>query len=313
LHNEDVRGLDMAKRDLVEIFGYAAGDVTNTARTLWNLQACPFINKACIKFNHDQSIVYGTCSVTSPYGDTIICPNRLYANGYAAIWDVARDAFGDEYQHLTFEQYIEQRGDVDRCIVALGKNSGKEVQIGRSLSMDWVLAKIENGSLTEYVGIEVQSIDITGNYRDAWHAYNNLSNNPQQVMSSSGHGLNWANVHKRLIPQLIRKGVVYSRSNLVNKGLYFIVPEIVYCKFEDVIGNDIPQIDGPNGSSITIFTYALGESVAHGQQRALEKVRTLRFELDELSKRFIAGKSLPSGADLDDTIKCILGVLQEAA
>ncbi|CAH1044724.1 hypothetical protein HPTD01_3202 [Halomonas sp. TD01] len=96
--------------------------------------------------------------------------------------------------------------------------------------MDWVLAKVKNGKLQQYVGVEVQSIDITGNYRDSWHTYKNLNTSFSGDIPRSEHGLNWANVHKRLIPQLIRKGVVYSNSKLVPSGLYFIVPDIVYKK-----------------------------------------------------------------------------------
>ena len=165
------------KRDLVEIFGYAPTDLTQQVRILWDIGACPFINKPCIKFNHDKTLTYGTCSVTSPFGDVIICPNRLYANKYKVIRDVALDAFGNNNEILFFDEYIKHRGIVSDCIVALGKNSGKEVQLGNSLSMDWVLALIKNNQLKEYVGIEVQSLDITGNYRDAWHAYRHFSEN----------------------------------------------------------------------------------------------------------------------------------------
>jgi hypothetical protein len=246
------------KRDIVEIFGYAPTDITEEVRTLWRLGACPFIGRSCIKFNHDQTVIYGTCSVTSPYGDVIICPNRLYDDNYATIRRVAEDAFTAEPEFLLFDQYLERKGQVPDCTVALGKNSGREVQIGNSLSMDWVLARITNGKLHEYVGIEVQSLDITGNYRDAWHAYNNLPQNPTTtVFPSSEHGLNWANVHKRLIPQLIRKGVIYSSSSLATKGLYFIVPDIVYRKFEELIG-DISTVERPGPTIVSVFTYKLG-------------------------------------------------------
>ena len=195
------------------------------------------------------------------------------------------------------------------CIVALGKNSGKEVQIGGSLSMDWVLAKISNARLVEYVGVEVQSIDITGNYRDAWHAYKNIGTNTNRAsLPSSQHGLNWANVHKRLIPQIIRKGVVYSRSNLVKKGLYFILPDIVYKKFEDIIGNDIPTVESQSNETLTIHTYELGPIVPKGQQREIVEVRKLCFTLEEFSARFISGPNLPSGDELDKSIRNILGV-----
>jgi len=295
-------------KDLVEVFGYAPDDLSKEARSLWNIGACPFINKPCIKINHDQTITYGTCSVTSPYGDIIICPNRLYANNYNTLQRVSKDAFGD-LPFLLFDQYVENRTKLDECVVALGKNSGKEVQVGRHLSMDWVLARVKDTKLAEYVGIEIQSIDITGNYRDAWHGYKNLPNSNQPVDSipSSSHGLNWANVHKRLIPQLIRKGVIYSRSSLVSKGLYFVLPEIVYKKFEDVIGHDIPTVNKAAHDTLTVLTYELGENVMQGNQRKLSKVRNTRFTLDEFSNRFISGPNLPSGEELDDAVKRILG------
>lgn len=296
------------KRDLVEVFGYSPEDLTPEVRALWNLGGCPFLNKECIKINHDRTIIYGTCSVTSSYGDVIICPNRLYANDYEVLLNVSHDAFGKDIPFFTFSQFIENRAKHTICIVALGKNSGKEVQVGRSLSMDWVLVKINKGEVTEYIGIELQSIDITGNYRDAWHSYKNIQPNVDILsLPSSQHGLNWANVTKRLIPQLIRKGVVYSRSSLVKKGLYFIVPDIVYKKFEEVIGEDIPLLDFQNNKTITVYTYGLGEEVGFGEQRDLVKIRKVIFDLDEFSKRFTTGPNLPSGEELDIVIKKAFG------
>ena len=297
------------KRDLVEIFGYAPDDLTKDARLLWKMGACPFINQKCIKINHDQTITYGTCSVTSPYGDIVICPNRLYADDYETIRFVASEAF-PEVPFSLFTDYVKNRTRVDKCVVALGKNSGREVQVGKILSMDWVLALVQNGNLVEYLGIEVQSIDITENYRDAWHSYKNLtrrkslnSNTP-----SSRHGLNWANVHKRLIPQLIRKGVVYSRSALVQKGLYFILPEIVYRKFENIIGDDILTAQTPSRDTLTVHTYELGSTVAHGAHRQLVRVRNLCFSLEDFANRFISGPNLPGGDELDAVIMKMLGL-----
>ena len=209
---------------------------------------------------------------------------------------------------MLFDEYVKSRGSKESCVVALGKNSGKEVQIGRSLSMDWVLAHVVSGKLVNYTGIEVQSIDITGNYRDAWHAYKNLTSQTKaEDIPSSDHGLNWANVHKRLIPQLIRKSVVYSRSKLVTNGMYFIVPEIVYNKFEDVIGSDIPLVDHVGPDILTVHTYQLGDTVASGNQRELEPARTIRFTLEEFSNRFISGPNLPTGEELDTAVARVLG------
>jgi hypothetical protein len=296
------------KKDIVEIFGYAPDDLSNVSRSLWSLGACPFIEKACTKTNHDQTIIYGTCSVTSPYGDCIICPNRMYENRYASLKRVAIDAFGDSLEFLTYEEYIPRRNDLSECVVALGQTSGKEVKLGTSLSMDWVLARVDNGDLAEYVGIEVQSIDITGNYRDNWYAYKNLTSS-DTLISKSGHGMNWANVHKRLIPQLIRKGLIYSRSNLVASGLYFVLPNIVYQKFEEVIGADIPLVNECAPDVLTVHTYSLSSPVEHGQQRHLILEREIKFKLEEFSGRFIAGANLPSGEDLDNVVRRVLGLI----
>lgn len=297
------------RKDLVEVFGYAPDDLTDTARRLWRVGGCPYMNRACTKFNHDQSVTYGTCSVTSPYGDLPICPSRLYEKNYETIRAISQDAFGDDIPFLLFDEFIEHRDTFDVGVVALGTNSGREVQVGRIMSMDWVLAKIEGSTLVEYAGVEVQSIDITGNYRDAWHAYKSLGQTPgRNSIPSSGHGLNWANVHKRLIPQLIRKSVVYGGSKLVKNGLYFIVPDIVYQKFEDVIGADIPLSDRRGKDIMTVHTYELGDPVPHGQQRNLRQVRRLRFKTKDFADRFIAGPNLPSGDDIDTAVRRVLGL-----
>lgn len=291
------------RNDIVELFGYAPDDLSVAARNAWDNRFCTFVNAPCSKANHDRSEIYGTCSVTSIGEECVICPNRLYANSYETLAAVARDAFGEDLNIFTYDQYVHNKrsGGGGLCVVALGQKSGKEVKLGRQLSMDWVLAMVDGGRLLEYVGVEVQSIDITGNYRDNWAAYRDLpySSNVNHHIPPSGHGMNWANVHKRLIPQLIRKGLIYSRSNLVTSGLYFILPELVYRRFEDVIGADIPLVFNKSPDHLTVMTYRIGDPVPHGFIRSLVPVRTIRFSLEEFSARFVAGASLPSGKDLD--------------
>ncbi|MBB5019227.1 hypothetical protein HNQ59_002525 [Chitinivorax tropicus] len=290
-------------RSLVEIFGYNPTDITQIARQFWQLNACPFIGKACSKYDHTNTICYGTCSVSNGGQNVIICPNRLYADCYATIKRVSSEVFGDA-QFLLFDEYIKkvtETGTSLDCVVALGQNSGKEVKLSK-MSMDWVLAHIVDGALTSYVGIEVQSIDITGNYRDSWYAARDQKMN----IPPSRHGLNWANVHKRLIPQIIRKSLVYSKSRLVKQGLYFIVPEPVYQRFEEIIGNDIPLVQEGGKDVISVHTYDLGPLPVSGTTRTLTEARTLKFKLDEFSSRFINGPNLPSGESLDGKIRGIL-------
>lgn len=302
----------MAKRDIVELFGYGPADLTPSVRLLWDTGACPFTESGCIKHNNDNSIIYGTCSLTSDKtgSSVIVCPNRLYANRYGIIRQVAQDAFGTDIPFYLYGEFIRNRERASDCIVALGKNSGKEVQLrgANALSIDWVLAKVKDWKLSEYAGLEIQSIDITGNYRDAWYGYRDIGIYPDKPIPASEHGLNWANVHKRLIPQLIRKGTVLSRSRMVNKGLYFVAPDVVYKKFEDIVGTDIPPLPAAQNDSISVFTYDLGPAVPAGQQRNLVHKRTIRFLLEEFAERVISGPNLPSGEALDQAILNALGL-----
>ena len=201
-------------------------------------------------------------------------------------------------------RFILERG-ARLTVIDAGGRSPLRLAVDRK---DWVLAKIENNTLLEYAGIEVQSIDITNNYRDAWYAYKNLTRSTK-IIPPSEHGMNWANVHKRLIPQIIRKGVVYSNSRQVRAGLYFVLPDIVYRKFEDIIGADIPLVPDKGSNVLTIHTYDLSAPTAHGKQRHLVEKRKLRVSLDEFAQRFISGPNLPSGEELDEAVKRVLGCI----
>lgn len=294
------------KKDIVEIFGYAPNDTTIDCRNQWRSGMCPFVPIPCVKHNHDRTVVYGTCSVTTPYGDCVICPNRLYFDNFKLLSVVSSDAFGSDVPFYTYGEYLRHKKSNGRFVVALGMHSGHEINVRNSFSMDWVLAEINNHKLEAYTGIEVQSIDITGNYRDTWYAYRNICEG--MVIPKSEHGLNWANVHKRLIPQLIRKSMIYSRSSYVHSGLYFILPDIVYQKFENVIGADIPLMNHKASDIMTVHTYALGDPVPEGQIRSIIPVRRLRFQMEEFSRRFISGPNLPRADELDTAIKDALGI-----
>ena len=49
-------------------------------------------------------------------------------------------------------------------------------------------------------------------------------------------GLNWENVSKRIIPQLIYKGQVLQREDLCRTGLYFVAPAPVYKRVLERLG-----------------------------------------------------------------------------
>ena len=63
-----------------------------------------------------------------------------------------------------------------------------------------------------------------------------------------------------------------------------------------------------NPDILTVHTYGLSEQVPHGNIRSILLEREIRFGLKEFSNRFISGANLPSGEDLDDSVRSVLGV-----
>jgi len=303
--------------DILEIFGFPPDFLCEESNLMWANKSCPFTQTPCTKYNHDMSLVYGTCSAISNQGSVIICPNRLYAEDFKVLKKVADDSFGSGIPFLKFQDYIKARQaklaileTSTGVVISLGRNSGKEVQVGHQMSMDWVLVHTINGQISSYVGVEVQSIDITGNYRDNWlyhKEFRDKNGATKREKPASCHGYNWANVHKRLIPQLIRKGVIYSKSNMAARGLSFILPELVYQRFEKVLGTGFKSPGAITADTLTIYTYDLGEFDGKSS-RKLELKRTIHVSLKEFSERFISGTNLPESTKLDIAVSQALGL-----
>jgi hypothetical protein len=121
----------------------------------------------------------------------------------------------------------------------------------------------------------------------------------------SEHGLNWANVHKRLIPQLIRKGNVAASAPRC-RGLFFVIPDIVYRKFEEVVGA-IEALEASGRYNLTVMTYNLGLERHSGQIRPLRHVRTVHYDLENVAASFVAKKDPNVGIRLDRFVAELLG------
>src|SRR5260370_1277830 len=122
--------------DLCEIFGYTPDDVSESARKQWKSQQCPFVEGVCIKHDHSNSIVYGTCSVVNKtrggVEEVIICPQRLYADNYATLKSCLKDAIGQELPILTATEYsVKKKGGKlpSDYFVLFGQKCGKEISL----------------------------------------------------------------------------------------------------------------------------------------------------------------------------------------
>lgn len=288
---------------VVEFFGYnpldLAGQLCAEARR------CPFVEAACIKPRH------GACSLEQAGGGpVIICPNRLYDNHHAVLGDVAIQAFGAGVQ-LTKSDVISRlrlAGALTGNEVAVfGKYWGSELSIPQpqlpddeaeigGFFIDYVLARLsDTGEMAEFTAVEVQTIDTTNSYREQSEAFfagqpfiDSRGNNP----GWSNAGLNWANVSKRILPQLIYKGYVLRRERLCGKGLFFICPSAVLKKVRGRLGTKMLEYPIAAGT-ITFQAYDIGPELGPGMRRALVKGETFTTTVEQVAYAFVSPVNLP--------------------
>lgn len=223
-----------------EFFGYKAEDASTIALNTANSQICPFLGSPCTKVLSRDHLISGVCSVrqkTEGSPSVICCPIRIYAEDYKMLHLISRQAFGRDFGLYAGRAAVEHARAEGGSIAVFGHGWGGELRLPQragtgSYFVDWVLARLdENGELAEFTAIEVQTIDTTGNYREARTAL--LEN--RSVISDTV-GLNWENVSKRIIPQLIYKGQVLQREDLCRTGLFFVCPKAVYDRVLNRLG-----------------------------------------------------------------------------
>lgn len=143
---------------------------------------CPYLKRQCTKRSSAFTHPYPVCTVKKPaLGPICVCPQRFYAIDFLNdvvdnAWPGAKPANPKIATEVTLEGF----GNVD-----------------------FVVADTEDDeSIKEFVSVELQAIDITGTVRDAYEAL--VAN--KKLEKKKPFSLNWKNVYKRYMHQLINKG-----------------------------------------------------------------------------------------------------------
>ncbi len=144
---------------------------------------CPFVNTTCTKRSTaDKRNPYPVCTLERNKGGIIcVCPKRFYE----------RDFLQDVIEHAW-------TGPKPR-----NPQVAPEVQMEDFGNVDFVIADFdENGTLDQFLSVELQAIDITGSVRPAYDAILR----GEILEKRPTYGFNWKNVSKRYMNQLIAKG-----------------------------------------------------------------------------------------------------------
>lgn len=261
-----------------EFFGYRAEDNSTLAAQNVSRQVCPFLGSYCTKALGDRSnrTLSGVCSVrqvSAGSPSVICCPNRMYAENYKMLSTIAEKAFRVKLNLYSGRLAVAKAKQENGAIAVFGHGWGGELPLpkrqGRgSYYVDWILARLDGtGELVEFTAIEVQTIDTTGSYKNARSALID-----RQAIEKDTVGLNWENVSKRIIPQIIYKGQVLQREELCRSGLYFVCPKPVFDRVIERLGGKdrLPQFPTqPAAIHFVAYDYLENETVEDGKIRPL--------------------------------------------
>jgi hypothetical protein len=295
---------------IVEFFGYSPLDVSGEAVAARTTNHCPFVEHACTKKLSDGS-ASGACTVRQvESGPVICCPNRLYASHYRILLDVAEIAFGTPVKLIPGEQVAHAKHD-GHLVAVFGKRWGKELRLPQrkgtgAYFVDWILALIgAGGKLQEFVALEVQAIDTTGNYRAERDAYLKGT----EIDGYSKAGLNWENVSKRILPQIIYKGHVLRQEELCKKGIFFVCPTPVYERIQQRLGGTLRPYSLQPGA-LTFRWYDIGPDVAPRELRTLESGGRFTTTIDQVAHAFTEPADLPPAGVYQQAIENELKALR---
>ena len=304
------RELNGVALKIVELFGYVPSDNSGKAVAARKDLHCPFLGLQCTKQFRD-GVSSGACTVRLVNsGPVICCPNRLYAEHYKILQEVANVAFAGGARLIPGQQ-LKQVDHDGHYVAVFGKRWGRELRLPQRLGrgayfVDWVLALIDRrGQLQEFVAVEVQAIDTTGNYRAERDAYVRGREYPKY----SEAGLNWENVSKRILPQIIYKGHVLRREPLCTKGLFFVSPTPVYERIRQRLGGDMLAIHLQPGA-LTFRWYNIGGEVPSGEIRPLIDQGQFTTTVDQVALAFTAPANLPPIGVYQQAIEAELAALR---
>lgn len=298
-----------------EFFGYRSEDGSAKALQAVADKRCPFLGSACTKMLGRERTISGVCAIrqkTPGSPSVICCPNRIYADEYKMLKTIARNAFGGDFHLYAGRAAVEKARVEGGAIAVFGHGWGGELRLPQrqgtgSYFVDWVLARLDaQGNLQEFTAIEVQTIDTTGKYSDAQRALKR-----DRTIVADTVGLNWENVSKRIIPQLIYKGQVLQREELCRTGLYFVCPTPIYKRVLNRLGGKekIPAFP-TQPAAIHFVSYDYATSFAEvplGQVVPLDVIEEHCTTVYKVQEAFSA-VSLPEGNVYGNAIrKCLYG------
>lgn len=115
-------------------------------------------------------------------------------------------------------------------------------------------------------------------------------------------GVNWQNVSRRILPQLIYKGHVLRRERLCSKGLFFVCPKPVKDKIVQRLGGNLLDY-GLQPGALTFRWYDIGPDRGQALPRDIVFGGQLTTTVDQVATAFTSPTNLPEAGVYQQAIE----------
>lgn len=241
---------------IAEIFGYGTDNHTNEAWKCRRAKRCPFRAGPCTKSSKTDPI--GICSLSDGIEAVSLCPVRFIERD-VAFRDAARLAFGTNVQFGLFPEI--------RVLSVEAKNKAeRDRKIGK---VDYLLGKIENGTVVDFAALEVQAVYFSGEeIRSPLRFY--LDKRRLDLSNSDRRPDFRSSAQKRLMPQLQLKVPVFRRWG---KKFFVVVDSRFF--------NELPTFPTTtrSNSEVTWLTYPI---IKTGNDYSLADAKVIYSEWDDV-------------------------------
>lgn len=269
---------------VVELFGRNTRDRDIDWPGVVSAQTCPFTDKACYKVRKSSpDVSIGTCTVEFGRAaePVVICPTRLIDRG-----TIFEDCVPLLLRH--------EEGDELHVV--------PEVRIPGG-SVDYMLVSVRDGSVVDFVGIEIQTVDTTGTVwpaRQRTLADLGVPRTDDAENSSNGFAMNWKMSAKTILMQMHHKAMTFEH---LGRKLVLVVQDrfLDYMSGEFRFGHFSDPADPADPVHLHAYSVAVSDSglsplvLAHrtstdatGIQNSLDIQAEMRIEFPEIAATLTA-------------------------
>ena len=142
-----------------------------------------------------------------------------------------------------------------------------EIKMSGFGNVDFVIADVskDGETVNEFVSVEMQAVDITGSVEPA---YQGILNSESTVKVS--YGINWANVRKRYISQLVTKGFYHHHWN--SKIVAVLQTRLYDSMRKHIKFDELPPETGGNTIVFMLYEFQPSEEVDGAYVLKLDRV-----------------------------------------